>query len=163
MDLVWKNINPFISAGAHRYRNKTTDVLVNVPYNTVTVSLLARGPLRRGAQFDEIGQKGLKPALVGNPGSCIHDASGQREAAEQYAADRLPVFQRKDTDRIWLSCYSRGSQPGVHVPLGVHFLYSLNKLTLLHKKGVYLYSSKNRKVLLKVQWIFVISLGFCHK
>ena len=26
------------------------------------MSLLARGPLRRGAQFDEIGQIGLKPA-----------------------------------------------------------------------------------------------------
>jgi len=31
---------------------------------------------------------------------CIHDASGQRDAAEQIPADRLPVFQRKDTDRI---------------------------------------------------------------
>ena len=31
---------------------------------------------------------------------CIHDASGQRDAAEQIAADRLPVFQRKDTDGI---------------------------------------------------------------
>jgi len=30
---------------------------------------------------------------------CIHDASGQ-DAAEQIAADRLPAFQRKDTDRI---------------------------------------------------------------
>ena len=30
----------------------------------------------------------------------IHDASGQRDAAEQIAADRLPVFQRKHTDRI---------------------------------------------------------------
>jgi len=32
--------------------------------------------------------------------TCIHDASGQRDAAEQIAADRLPVFQRKDTDRV---------------------------------------------------------------
>ena len=32
---------------------------------------------------------------------CIHDASGQRDAAEQIAADRLPVSQRKYTDRIW--------------------------------------------------------------
>jgi len=31
---------------------------------------------------------------------CIHDTSGQRDAAEQIAADRLPVFQPKDTDRI---------------------------------------------------------------
>jgi len=30
---------------------------------------------------------------------CIHDASGQRGAAEQIAADRLLVFQRKNTDR----------------------------------------------------------------
>jgi len=30
----------------------------------------------------------------------IHDASGQRDAVKQIAADRLPVFQRKDTDRI---------------------------------------------------------------
>jgi len=34
-----------------------------------------------------------------------HDASEQRDAAEQIAADRLPVFQRKNTDRIWWSCY----------------------------------------------------------
>ena len=36
---------------------------------------------------------------------CIHDASGQRHAAEQIAADRLSVFQLKGTDRIggpWL-------------------------------------------------------------
>jgi len=31
---------------------------------------------------------------------CIHDASGQRDATEQVAADRLPVFQRNHTDRI---------------------------------------------------------------
>jgi len=37
---------------------------------------------------------------------CIHDASVQRGAAEQIAADRLPVFQRKYTDRIWWSCYA---------------------------------------------------------
>ena len=37
---------------------------------------------------------------------CIHDASGQRDAAEQIAADRLPVFQRKDADRISQSCYA---------------------------------------------------------
>ena len=30
--------------------------------------------------------------------TCIHDASGQRDAAEKIAADRLPVFQREDTD-----------------------------------------------------------------
>ena len=32
--------------------------------------------------------------------TCIHDASGQRDAAEQIAADRLPAFQPKDTDRV---------------------------------------------------------------
>jgi len=37
---------------------------------------------------------------------CIHGASGQRDAAEQIAADRLPVFQHKDTERIWWSCYA---------------------------------------------------------
>ena len=31
---------------------------------------------------------------------CIQDASGQRDAAEQIAADRLPTFLRKHTDRI---------------------------------------------------------------
>jgi len=36
----------------------------------------------------------------------IHDVSGQRDAAEQIPADRLPVFQRKDTDRMWWSCYA---------------------------------------------------------
>jgi len=30
----------------------------------------------------------------------IHDASGQRDAVKQIVADRLPVFQRKETDRI---------------------------------------------------------------
>ena len=30
----------------------------------------------------------------------IHDASEQRYAAEQIAADRLPVFQRNHADRI---------------------------------------------------------------
>jgi len=35
----------------------------------------------------------------------------------------------------------------------------LNILTLRRKKGVYLYSSKNIKVLLKIQWIFVILLS----
>ena len=30
----------------------------------------------------------------------IHDASGQRDAVKQIVADRLPVFQRKKTDRI---------------------------------------------------------------
>jgi len=32
------------------------------------------------------------------------------------AADKLPVFQRKDTDRIWRSCYARGSNPGYMHP-----------------------------------------------
>jgi len=36
---------------------------------------------------------------------CDHDASGQRHAAEQIAADRLPVFQRNDTDRICTSSF----------------------------------------------------------
>jgi len=36
---------------------------------------------------------------------CIHGASGH-DAAEEIAADRLPVFQRKDSDRIWWSCYA---------------------------------------------------------
>jgi len=36
---------------------------------------------------------------------CIHDSSGQCDTAKQIAADRLPVFHRKDTDRIWRSCY----------------------------------------------------------
>jgi len=36
----------------------------------------------------------------------IHDASGQCDAAEQIAADRLPDFQGKDTDGIWWSCYA---------------------------------------------------------
>jgi len=35
---------------------------------------------------------------------CIHDASGQHDAAEQIATDRLPVSRCKDTDRIWRSC-----------------------------------------------------------
>jgi len=38
---------------------------------------------------------------------CIHedhDDSG-RDAAEQIAADRLPIFQRKNTYRIWWLCY----------------------------------------------------------
>ena len=30
--------------------------------------------------------------------ACIHDASEQRDAAEQIAANRLPLFQREDTD-----------------------------------------------------------------
>jgi len=34
------------------------------------------------------------------PASTTNDASGQRDAAMQIAADRLPVFQRNDTDRI---------------------------------------------------------------
>ena len=41
-----------------------------------------------------------------NASACIHDFSGQRDAADQIAADRLPVFHRKDTDRIWRSCYA---------------------------------------------------------
>jgi len=36
----------------------------------------------------------------------------------------------------------------------------LNKLTLRHKNGVYLYGSKNINVLLKIQWVFVILLSF---
>ena len=35
----------------------------------------------------------------------------------------------------------------------------LNKLTLRHKSEVYLYSSKNLNVLLKIQWVFVILLS----
>jgi len=31
---------------------------------------------------------------------CIHNASGQRDAAEQIPAGRLPVSRCKDTDRI---------------------------------------------------------------
>jgi len=31
---------------------------------------------------------------------CIHDASGQRDAAEEIVAGRLAVFQRNDTNRI---------------------------------------------------------------
>jgi len=30
----------------------------------------------------------------------VHTASGRRDAAEWIPGDRLPVFQRKDTDRI---------------------------------------------------------------
>jgi len=37
---------------------------------------------------------------------CVHDASGQRGEAEHIAADKLPVFQRKNTDRIWWSCHA---------------------------------------------------------
>jgi len=36
----------------------------------------------------------------------IHDASGQRDGAKQIAADSLPVFQRKDTDRICVRVYA---------------------------------------------------------
>jgi len=36
----------------------------------------------------------------------------------------------------------------------------LNILTLRHKNGIYLFSYKNTKVLLKIQWIFVILLSF---
>jgi len=32
-------------------------------FQIATQSLLARGPLRRGAQFEEISQIGIKPAL----------------------------------------------------------------------------------------------------
>ena len=38
--------------------------------------------------------------------ACIHDVSGQRDAAEQIAAVRFPIFQRRDTDRRWWSCYA---------------------------------------------------------
>ena len=41
---------------------------------------------------------------------------------------------------------------------GVHLLHSRKKLTLRNTNGVYFYISKNRKVLLKIQWIFAISL-----
>jgi len=37
---------------------------------------------------------------------CIHDTSGQRDAVEQIAGDRLPVFQRKNTDSMLWSCYA---------------------------------------------------------
>ena len=37
---------------------------------------------------------------------CIHDASGQRDAADQIPDDRLPVSQGKNTGRIWWSCYA---------------------------------------------------------
>jgi len=37
---------------------------------------------------------------------------------------------------------------------GVHLLYNRSKLTSRHKTGVYLYSSKNLKVLLIFQSIF---------
>jgi len=43
---------------------------------------------------------------------------------------------------------------------GVHLLHSRNKLTLRHKNGVFLCtSSKNLKVLLKIQWMFVILIS----
>jgi len=38
-------------------------------------------------------------------------------------------------------------------------MHSCNKLTLRNKSGVYLCSSKNPKVLLEIQWIFVILLN----
>ena len=41
-------------------------------------------------------------ALTSTP--CIHDGSGLRDAVEEIAADRLPLFKRKDTDGIWRSC-----------------------------------------------------------
>jgi len=43
---------------------------------------------------------------------------------------------------------------------GDHLLHYRNKLTLRHKNGVRLYSSKNLKVLLKIQWMFIILLSF---
>jgi len=36
----------------------------------------------------------------------IYDPSGQRDAVKQIVPDGLPVFHRKDTDRIWRSCYA---------------------------------------------------------
>jgi len=39
-----------------------------------------------------------------HPCPCIHDVSGQRDAAEQIAAYRLPVFQSMDTGRMWSRC-----------------------------------------------------------
>jgi len=70
--------------------------------------------------------------------------------------------------------YNRGSQPGVRVPLGVHLMLAIEgkiylhiiyfqifaHITLRHIKGIYIRTSKNLKVLLKIQWIFVISLAF---
>jgi len=44
-----KNINPFISGGIYPDRNKTT---------------AGEGPFAAQAQFDEVGQIGLKPALA---------------------------------------------------------------------------------------------------
>ena len=64
-----------------------------------------------------------------------------------------------------LILYSRGSQPGVHAPQGVHSLicrvhslYICNKLNLRHENGLYLYSFKILKVLLKIQHNFSILL-----
>jgi len=37
-------------------------------------------------------------------------------------------------------------------------LHSRSKLTLRHKNVVYLYNSKNLKIIIKMQWIFVILL-----
>jgi len=46
------------------------------------------------------------------PHPWIRDVSGQHDATEQIAADRSPIFQRKDTDRIcgrvtrcWISSF----------------------------------------------------------
>jgi len=50
--------------------------------------------------------------------------------------------------------YSRGFQPGVHLPIcRVHILCICNKWNLRRKNGVYLYS-----FVLKIQWIFSILL-----
>ena len=38
-----------------------------------------------------------------------------------------------------------------------------NEFTMRHKNGVYLYSSKNLKVLLRIQWILLFYSAFCHK
>jgi len=53
----------------------------------------------------------------------------------------------------WGTCTSRDTFAYLK---GVHLLYSRNKLTSSHENGVYLHSFKNLKVILKIQWIFVI-------
>jgi len=49
----------------------------------------------------------------------------------------------------------------LHFPIwtGTFIVRSPNKVPLRHKNGVYLHSSKNQKVLFKIQWIFVILLS----
>jgi len=38
----------------------------------------------------------------------------------------------------------------------VYILFTRNKLTLRYQNGVYLYSSENLEVLIKIKWIFLI-------